>query len=772
MHHGIDRRGFRLSAALVVTAVVVSVLWFAGRSGSAEEGPRLSSQKLKEKLKERETQAAKLVEEALRLRAAGDTAKAREQLTQAVSLAPDHAPARWQLGEIRRDGEWTGLEEIVPGAVSNADLAEYTRQRDALIRIAAPLWMNNLGENPPARLKTPRYSQVRSTAVRYLRKTIELTGKPEWAQLKLQIVGKCDVSINGRAAIHAEGIGWSGVKVVTAQLHSGANVIALTIHAFTDQQVPGVRAWLEGVEHDHAIFTVATDESWKVSADKADGWRDPQFDDSGWESAAVATTTTTGDAFVTDWPVSTKLETTLARWCQEHALPEQSRFHWTRVLQVQPDNGEAIKALGLRAHDGRLLTKAQIDEAKRDEREAIAAMARWSPILQKLYVDLARGAGKSADVQRKKLQDADATAIPAFERVLGEAAATDGSPAFVTEFIAAVLVRCQDPAATALLSNIARTHAGPTVRRTAIEALKGRDLLTFVPDLMGALQSPTLVTTSVTTDNKAAICTAKYFQVGIFSDEERIETNRYEPESKEQNSEKAYRRAVDQEQKIKLRVETENLRIPERNEPILAILRAVTQTDQGETAAAWWKWWGEHNELLIPTHNRLRQVSYYNTEIIRSERMRIKDCFAKGTLVWTQGGLRPIETIRVGDTVLAQDVEKGELAFKIVLGTSIRPASPMTSVRVGGETIVSTRGHRYWVDGTGWRMAKNLKAGDSLHGMKERLSVEDVSESPDLPAWNLIVDGFNSYFVGQQGILVHDSGVPRPTTSIVPGLPR
>jgi len=34
-----------------------------------------------------------------------------------------------------------------------------------------------------------------------------------------------------------------------------------------------------------------------------------------------------------------------------------------------------------------------------------------------------------------------------------------------------------------------------------------------------------------------------------------------------------------------------------------------------------------------------------------------------------------------------------------------------------------------------------------------------------------VVDDFNTYFVGQTGLLVHDSVYRRATTAIVPGLP-
>ena len=51
----------------------------------------------------------------------------------------------------------------------------------------------------------------------------------------------------------------------------------------------------------------------------------------------------------------------LARWCRKHKLHEQERVHWMRVLAIQPDSAEAIKALDLRVFQGMLLPQDQID---------------------------------------------------------------------------------------------------------------------------------------------------------------------------------------------------------------------------------------------------------------------------------------------------------------------------------------------------------------------------------------------------------------------------
>jgi hypothetical protein len=49
------------------------------------------------------------------------------------------------------------------------------------------------------------------------------------------------------------------------------------------------------------------------------------------------------------------------------------------------------------------------------------------------------------------------------------------------------------------------------------------------------------------------------------------------------------------------------------------------------------------------------------------------ECFVEGTLVWSETGLRPIQDLRVGDRVLTQDIETGEISFQGVIARSLRP---------------------------------------------------------------------------------------------------
>jgi len=64
-----------------------------------------------------------------------------------------------------------------------------------------------------------------------------------------------------------------------------------------------------------------------------------------------------------------------------------------------------------------------------------------------------------------------------------------------------------------------------------------------------------------------------------------------------------------------------------------------------------------------------------------------------------------------------------------------------------------------------------LKTDDRLHSLNGSLSIDNIEELPEpQQAYNLVVQDFNSYFVGKTGILVHDNEFRKPTHATVPGL--
>jgi hypothetical protein len=157
---------------------------------------------------------------------------------------------------------------------------------------------------------------------------------------------------------------------------------------------------------------------------------------------------------------------------------------------------------------------------------------------------------------------------------------------------------------------------------------------------------------------------------------------------------------------------------------------------------------------------------------------RSQSCFDPATPVWTHTGPRAIRDIRAGDMVLSQNAATGELAFKPVLQVTRTDPSRMMRITVHGESILATRGHPFWVAGKRWTMAKHIQAGDVLHTTSGPLTVDQVEELPAPksgaePVCNLEVDGFHTYFVGENRILVHHLtmlSVLDEGSTVVPGL--
>ncbi len=56
-----------------------------------------------------------------------------------------------------------------------------------------------------------------------------------------------------------------------------------------------------------------------------------------------------------------------------------------------------------------------------------------------------------------------------------------------------------------------------------------------------------------------------------------------------------------------------------------------------------------------------------------------------------------------------------------------------------------------------------------IHGVESATRIETLLPVEEEETYNLVVADFSTYFVGQQGILVHDNTPRRPTQAVVPG---
>ncbi|HET9648695.1 MAG TPA: polymorphic toxin-type HINT domain-containing protein [Microlunatus sp.] len=146
----------------------------------------------------------------------------------------------------------------------------------------------------------------------------------------------------------------------------------------------------------------------------------------------------------------------------------------------------------------------------------------------------------------------------------------------------------------------------------------------------------------------------------------------------------------------------------------------------------------------------------------RTAKLRETDgCFVAGTLVHGDHGLRPIETLAVGDLVLATDPGTGRSGLCPVIATSRHDDRSLVRVQLAETSIECTPSHPFWVDRRGWLTAGALDPEAVLLGLGgSRLSVTQIRElDARATVYNLTVGGRHTYHVCADGVLVHNKPI-------------
>ncbi len=194
-------------------------------------------------------------------------------------------------------------------------------------------------------------------------------------------------------------------------------------------------------------------------------------------------------------------------------------------------------------------------------------------------------------------------------------------------------------------------------------------------------------------------------------------------------------------------------------------------------------------------------------------------CFIKGTRVHTREGLKRIEEIKAGDYVLSSPEDgSGKPEYKRVVNTFVHTQKTIVDLYVSGPDAQTqfffgaTGNHPFWVEGVGWTRADTLKKGDVVRkadgtsgkvasnhpvyrtdregvgwtpmvltsirtsygtlfdyenneviptNAKTKYLPADIydSENPylEVTVYNLEVEDFHTYYVGSEGIWVHNA---------------
>jgi hypothetical protein len=205
------------------------------------------------------------------------------------------------------------------------------------------------------------------------------------------------------------------------------------------------------------------------------------------------------------------------------------------------------------------------------------------------------------------------------------------------------------------------------------------------------------------------------------------------------------------------------------NGKVVTALKEVLDEESHEPKF-WWAWWNRYADVDAP----VKEVVEVENKI---EQRRITfrvalSCFAAGTPVLTETGLRPIDSIRIGERVLSQDIDTGELRFRVVQKTTIRPPRKTHLINFNSDSIRCTGGHNFWKAGAGWVKARDLKVGDRIRTPTATEAVTAVSDAEAAKTYNLVVEGFHTYFVGESKLLVQDVLPITPTDNVLPGFSK
>lgn len=505
----------------------------------------------------------------------------------------------------------------------------------------------------------------------------------------------------------------------------------------------------------------------------------------------------------------------LARWCRANKLDDEGLIHWANVLSADPNNREALRAIGMRWFDGELKTPIQIKEDKKETGESKAAMRRWTSRVAAWTRALSdkHEATPGAILDEIRAID-DVAAIPAFEKATLPAELSSSSkvrsPAprrLSLAFLDALkdMIRIDG---TNSLMRYGVLSQFADVRAEAIAALRYRPLTDYVPTLLENLEAPIQSSVRVVNDPDGSVhYLHSMYRQGPFADwSYKSERSIFQPtslgamaasmmpasmnasnvinvggntqagglsEAAARQSARRYEQEITADER---QIEQANQKSAALNERIFAVLTGATGQSLGSDPRPWWDWYQDYTDYyrsgdrpVYETEDRSYGYVLPPPPVQSSPRV---ECFARGTPVWTKTGQRSIESLQIGDLVLSQDVNTGEIRYKPVMGRTLRPAGPILQISTGDEKILATRGHPLWVDGLGWRMTKELEDGAMLQSLSGTGRIDAVKPAADAETYNLVVADFNTYFVGKSGILSHDNTPRKPTQAIVPGIKR
>jgi hypothetical protein len=481
----------------------------------------------------------------------------------------------------------------------------------------------------------------------------------------------------------------------------------------------------------------------------------------------------------------------LANWCRRHKLFEQERAHLVAALElaVDPNDARLRSRLGFERVGTRWIDRQQAKRAAQQAREQLQAFQRWRSKLEPISTGLASSNAQTRDAAEARLREIDdPSALPAMEAVLS---AQDMATAHL---LLDVYANMPSHRSAAALARQAAFSPWVTVRQSAAVKLRARPPEQYAPELISLLETPIESRLDVYVRNSTLSLTQTFMretygaqQVAVVESATPLNTvplgfrpsfidvgerlSRYSLLIAEISA--MFDDDGTSPSQRSQQVDAHNAATDQLNDRVCAALSAATGIDLPAQPNRWWQWWQDYNDLYPadekPIESTYRREEEDSVAMVVTARQS-SSCLAAGTTVWTDRGPVPIETVQVGDLALAKHPETGELAYKPVLRTTVRPSGALLNVTVGGESFLATGGHTFWVSGQGWLKIRDVEPGMQFHGATEPAALERLEPAAGEPVYNVVVADFHTYFVGASMILSHDPTFAEPTDTLVPGL--
>ncbi|MCA8996122.1 MAG: hypothetical protein KDA80_04035 [Planctomycetaceae bacterium] len=483
----------------------------------------------------------------------------------------------------------------------------------------------------------------------------------------------------------------------------------------------------------------------------------------------------------------------LADGCRQRQLFPEERAHLIRCLQLNWGFDEAHQRLGHAHIDGFWIPPEMMDDSLAELVRARELAEEWSSRIENLHRQFLHAANSkgAARIRNEFRKIAIPDAIPGMEQHL---AIKGRREAFV---FLEWSTQIESYRASEALARWAVFPEDAEIRTRAQNLLRSRRMEEYVPWLLSGLDSTKKGKTYVSVDPTARAALrisssiehdANDYLLRWQGHAELFPAGRLIPVRKtrgivfpnawgEQSADRVgglYLRVLDEVLKQNRWANWQNLGEDIRTDRIRRALSKATGAKENSTTDDWRSWWAECNDIASGKPKTvLAQVQQSrwlpSGRVDPDAPLFPTSCFSRGTPVETELGPKPIERIRLGDLVLAQQDQTGELTFQPVIGTTDRNDAELLRISTSGGTFVVSQGHPFWVIGEGWRMAKELEPTMQLHALTAPVTVNSIDESGTGDVYNLVVDGFHTYFVGQSLVYTHDVIRREASDMIIPG---